>query len=127
MLRIGYFHSLNGLRVHLTNHSPAAEGKTSNYTMQKSRQNIDFMWNSQMDLMCPQKYYHENMTSLCVFQLRRRKLNLIRKKHQTDPKQRNSLFKRQVERRSFKDANVIKDQNSKRFQTRQKMLKRHDV
>lgn len=58
--------------------------------MKNSRQNLDFMWNSQMDLMCPQKYYHENTTSLRVFQLRRHK---IMKKHQTDPKQRNSLLK----------------------------------
>lgn len=43
-------------------------------------------------------------------------------KRQTDPKQRNVVFKRQGERRSFKDANVIKDQNSKMFQTRQKVL-----
>lgn len=124
---IRYFHSLNGLKVYLTNHLSAAEGKTRNYTTKKLRQNLDFTWTSQMGFMCPQKYYHEDTTSLHVFQLRRHKLNLIMKKHQTDPKQRNILFKRQGERRSFKDANVIKDQNSKMFQARQKVLKRHDV
>ena len=112
---IRYFHSLNGLKVYLTNYSLAAEGKTSNYTMKNSRQNLDFTRTSQMDFMCPQKYYREDTTSLHVFQLRRHKLNLIMNKRQTDLKQRNVLFKRQGERSSFKDANVIKIKTLKCF------------
>lgn len=126
---VGYF---NGLKVYpnkpLTLHHSAAGGKTSNYTMEKSDNSLTEWskltshWGSDRHHVPAEVSPQGHSIPYVAFRLRMHKLNIIMKKHHTNPKQRNILL-----RGGGSKINVIKDKGCKNVLDQIRMgLKRHD-